>query len=407
MRTGAAEDLDRAAGFAAEAADPDLLATIRLEQFRSYGDRSGLDAAVTLRRSAVAASGPDDARHRSMLAVALRNRGRLTGSSADLAEAVGLARSAVELSPPGTPERSICVSNLVAALRTRFERTDDGRDLDEAIRVGLPAVDELAEQDPVRVGLLSNLGNAFAARFRRSGSPTDLDEAIRLAREAVRTAPPDNPLHTREASNLSASLFVRFGLAGDPADLDNAISFGRRAVAIAGESDPARAVYLQNLGQALLRRFQQAGEPADLDAAAMRFSEAAGSPTAAVVDRIQAGRAWAALDAARLPADAALEAQAVAVGLLPLLAWRGISYRDQQHLLAQHAPGVATDGAAIALKAGRKATAVELLESGRGVYWSQVLDARSDLEQLRREVPAQAERLAACRAALETVVPDR
>jgi hypothetical protein len=84
-----------------------------------------------------------------------------------------------------------------------------------------------------------------------------------------------------------------------------------------------------------------------------------------------------------------------------LLAWRGISFRDQQQLLEKHAPALAADGAAVAAAADRTSRAIELLELGRGVYWSQLLDTRAVFDDLHKKAPDLADRLTACRAALE------
>ncbi|MEU8265311.1 CHAT domain-containing protein [Micromonospora sp. NPDC048999] len=92
--------------------------------------------------------------------------------------------------------------------------------------------------------------------------------------------------------------------------------------------------------------------------------------------------------------------------LLPLLAWRGIGHRDQQHLLQTHAASLARDGAACAIAAGRLDLAVELLEAGRGVYWSQLLGTRTDLTALQQIAPELAEQLLDCRAVLEQPTPD-
>lgn len=61
----------------------------------------------------------------------------------------------------------------------------------------------------------------------------------------------------------------------------------------------------------------------------------------------------------------------------------------------------ATDAAAQAVRAGDPRLAVELLDSGRSVIWSQQLNLRADLGRLRAAAPALAERLNAIRVWFE------
>ncbi|GGN45871.1 hypothetical protein FHR83_008336 [Actinoplanes campanulatus] len=98
----------------------------------------------------------------------------------------------------------------------------------------------------------------------------------------------------------------------------------------------------------------------------------------------------------------AVTAYTAAIRLLPLLAWWGIDGHDQWSLLHAYAGDLVPNGAAAAL-AKRPGPATELLETGRGVYWSQLLNTRTDLRALAERAPEPAARLAACRARLEGV----
>ena len=67
----------------------------------------------------------------------------------------------------------------------------------------------------------------------------------------------------------------------------------------------------------------------------------------------------------------------MAIELLPLIAWGGLERADQQRDLFGFA-GLAGEAAAVALSAGQPETAVELLEQGRAVLWTRVLQTRGD-----------------------------
>lgn len=132
------------------------------------------------------------------------------------------------------------------------------------------------------------------------------------------------------------------------------------------------------------------------------WQRAARLPSAAAADRIAAAISWGA-QAAELGDDwaQAMEGMATAVDLLPLLARRGLDRAQRDRLLADCA-GLAQDAAAAALAAGRPEQAVELLERGRSVLWSQLLEQNTELDALRVAAPALAARLDQVRSALDT-----
>ena len=86
--------------------------------------------------------------------------------------------------------------------------------------------------------------------------------------------------------------------------------------------------------------------------------------------------------------------------LLPVLAWRGLDRSVQEHRLADVA-GLGNDAAAWALTADQPRRAVELLEQGRQVLWSQALQTRSDLSALAAAAPELAARLDETRRGLD------
>jgi hypothetical protein len=81
-------------------------------------------------------------------------------------------------------------------------------------------------------------------------------------------------------------------------------------------------------------------------------------------------------------------------------AWHGLPRGAQEEHLSQWV-GVASRAAATALDADQPETAVELLEQGRGVLWSQLLDSRTDVAALAEAAPELAQRLQAVRAGLD------
>jgi hypothetical protein len=97
----------------------------------------------------------------------------------------------------------------------------------------------------------------------------------------------------------------------------------------------------------------------------------------------------------------AAEGYAAAIELLPLVAWHGLDQATREHHLREWA-GLASDAAAAAVTAGQLARAVELLEAGRSILWTQALHLREDLAALQAQAPRLAAQLEASRLVLDT-----
>ncbi|MEW2382816.1 tetratricopeptide repeat protein [Micromonospora sp. NPDC047707] len=433
---GADPDLDEAirlarqavaatpAELVARAAMLSNLGNALLDRFGRTGVVADLDEAVDVGRRAAAASIGDH--HHvvclSNLGGALLTRFGHTGSIADLDEAIGIARQAVATTPTHHPDHPRRLANLGSALRTRSERTGSVPDLDEAIDVARQAVATTPAHHPDYAGRLANLSRTLRVRFERdAGTDADLDAAIRFAWEAVTATPAHHPKRATRLYHLGGALLARFHRTGAAADLDEAIGLlqtrfehtrclsdlneavvvGRKAVTDTPTDHPSHALFLSNLSTALHLRFQHSGATADVVDAMRGWELASRSPVAPMRVRLNTAGHRAQLLAAQRSPAAAVEAYAAAVELLPLLAWRGLSQREQQDLLRLNAGSLPRDGAGCAIAARLPDRTVELLECGRGTYWSQLLDTRTDLTSLRQVAPDLAARLHRCSVALE------
>jgi tetratricopeptide (TPR) repeat protein len=164
-------------------------------------------------------------------------------------------------------------------------------------------------------------------------------------------------------SDLAEDLFARFEQEGTAADLDAAIDATQQAADLTPSRHPSRAVHLSNLGAACLARFELTGRATDLETA------------------IRVGMQAIDLTPQDHPSRA---------GRLSNLA-NALRARFGQ--------------AACAMTDGRPDLAVELLEQGRSVLWTQVLTMRGDLSRLAENAPGLAERLNTIRAGLDCPLP--
>jgi tetratricopeptide (TPR) repeat protein len=413
-KTGSLQDLDQALAAHRQAVEAtrenDFERRLRLNnlgnvwffRFERTGRLADLDNAVQTKLDAVAASSPDHFEHGlflSGLAMTLHTRFDRTGNRSDLEEALRAGREAVAATAADDFNRVIYLSTLGSILQTRYGVTEDLDDLDSAIQIKSDAVAATPVDYADRGIYLSNLGNALRLRYRRCGELNDLDRALGLGRAAIGTTTDNDPRRAIYLSSLAATLQVRFDHTKDAADLDEAIQTYRTALAAMPADHPNHAEYLSDLGLALWERYDQLEQTDDVDEAKQLLRRAAESRESHPSKRLFAAKCWGELAAAVQDADGAVAGFVTAVKLLPLAAWRGLDRRAREQYLAEYA-GLASSAAAWAIELGLPDLAVETLEMGRSLLWTQALQTRGDLTVLHETDPRLATRMEEVRAAL-------
>ncbi|MGW2204931.1 hypothetical protein [Streptomyces sp. NPDC001774] len=398
--TGSLADIDEAieqGRMAAEGGETDGVGhhgTAVMQRFESLGQLDDLHRAVLLAREAVTRVETDVGAALTNLGSCLAQRYQEMGTSQDRDEAIGFFREAVRRTDPhhqGRPNRLI---NLALGLRERYRQTgaeDDFRAADAAAR---EAVALAPAGHPLQARALDTLGHVAAERYSRTGDPADLDEAITVARRARDVN--DHPALGQMVHNLAAYLLDRFSLTGAAEDLDESIALCREGL---GFESPTTVNLRLTLGQALVARSDLTGDTDAIREAVEVWRAAATAPTGRAEARLAAAVEWARFAERRSDASA-LEAYRWAIDLQRILVSLGAARSDRERFLTRWR-GLAGDAAAAALGAGRADTSVELLEQGRSVLWSQLLDLRSDLTEVRERAPELARRLIAVRDRLD------
>lgn len=447
--TGSTGDLDEAVAAARSAltmtdvddpARPRRLAGLarRLHSryLASHAD-ADLDAATRYSRDAVTTSDQHGPHHASVLTAASEisvTRHHRAWSMDDVEAAVRVGRAAVDSAPPGHRDRAAALAALAAALRCRHGVLGDVASLDEAVSVIRESIESTEHGRDLadRTDLLVHILYARALSGRTDTAHTDADEAVRLAERLV----DDQPRRPELLHRLATVLRVRATVgAGDPAaDRAAAMATERRALAEAGPGHPlrghcallvailsfdefratgegrhlkaalaaARESALDDglLATLLAANHRRSGRTSDAEEAIGLWRAIAARSDGPVASRMTAARSWADVAASLGRWPDALEGYALAVELLPLLAWRGLDVRGRERLLADWS-GLAQDAAAAALCLGDVDRAIALLEHGRSVLWTQVLAGRTELGSLRSIAPGPADRLADVRAELD------
>ncbi|KAF7971299.1 hypothetical protein HWV62_21458 [Athelia sp. TMB] len=416
------------------------LAVVMEKRFGQLGLMQDIEEAVILNREALGLFPPQHL-HRpaslSNLASAMHTRYEHSGRLEDLEELISHHRDTLQSCPPDDPDRFLPLNNYANAMLTRFEHTLQMSDLQEAIDQLRNAL-ELCPPDHInRSGLLVNLANALGSRFRQSGQMKDLDEAIGHQRSALELCPPGNPNRSASLNNLAAILSIRFQELSQMKDLEAAIACHRDALDLRPPGHFNRPSSLNNLGAALHNRFDLLGQSVDLEEAVGYHRDALdlrppghpdrnlslGNLAAAMRTRFeQLGRKEDLLEAIRLLHSGAhddcetpgrryscalqltalleahnrplaLHAFGTALNLLQLsLAVYPDGELRREALSADHlSPSLAISAAALAIEQGNLEKAVEFLDQGRGLLWSNIRGFRQPLEEVHRVDPSLAE----------------
>ncbi|WP_371541775.1 CHAT domain-containing protein [Streptomyces sp. NBC_00554] len=376
---------------------------------------SDLDEAVARARDAMDAvrSRPDQwmriAEPSDVLADALVIRYRSRGDLSDLDEAITVLKVAVEAAPLGLQVVTRYCEDLAMYFLLRYERSDAEEDLDQASEFSLRAV----ESAPDNVDALT--ARAFALFTRAKDDEALTDEAIAVAWQALERTPQGSAtspallrslayMLTTKAYRILASSTLGSSarprrLRDWPREWKKRYSVGLLAMEAqelleeAVRSDPDDyPICAAELGDVLvllhrtLRRSRRVQ-----DKAASYYRTTALSESTPPDLRLSAARRWGLALAATQDWDGATDAYALAIDLLPQLAPRSLRHADREHGLS-NVSGLAADAAACAVRAGRPVDAVRLFEAGRGVLWAQELEERDESTRLREQVPDLANR---------------
>ncbi|KAG8741173.1 hypothetical protein FRC10_003218 [Ceratobasidium sp. 414] len=398
-------------------------------RFRQLGELTDLNAAIEHQVEAVllAPDGhPGKPSFLNELGASSQARFQILGELADLDLAIQRHTEAALLTPIQHSEKPRRLINLGNSLATRFGRLGELTDLDAAIRHQTEALLLMHEKHPNKRPSLINIGGLLLARFERLGELTDLDVSIQRQTEALMLTPDGHTDKFICLNNLGSSFRTRFKRLGELTDLEIAIERQTKAKLLTPAKHPLEPEVLSKLGLLHVDRFERLGKLADLKAGVEHQTEAvlltpdghADKPThlgnlgkahmvqfrvlkdeADLVISLQhLKRAGTSLDGAPsrkmapllLWARAAclyrrpdiLEAYSHIVELIPQIAWLGSTVNRRYEHMATLATE-STEAVTVAIDLKRFDLALEWLEQGRSVVWSQMLQLRTPVDDLR------------------------
>jgi CHAT domain len=393
-------------------------------RFYDTGDFSDLEEAILLLRKDVQVSPfhPSNlvslrmARLRS-LAMALHARFRQIIQHADLDEAVALLRKVSALMPVTDPHFPAVRYDLATALLDRYHHQKHLPALEEAInchRENLRVQSNLTDQQAF--DFQSALADAVLRRYERERLSPDLEEGVSLLWKAIEI--PNIPKRCRamplhDLANAPNTLFLE---TGELVCLEQAIEFAQEGCEAIPKDHPVACTMWFTLGELLEDKYcwtrfnLQVNDPnrITVEHSDMIVRTAHAYSTAAyhcisspATQRFIATRALAklAFSSRDVPPvySSALEAYRTAIELLPSLIPMHLDLESRQRALAPSG-GLALEAVTCAIRFQKYDMAVQFLEAGRSIFWSQALQLRIPLQTVKPEF---AQRLREISIALE------
>lgn len=420
-RTGRQDDIDDSIAAARKALEalPDghpflagllsNLAGALRTKFDHAGVMNVLDESIALGRRALSVEpkGHRDASvFRMNLGTSLLVRSHYTKSLEDIGEAIQWYRDAVQAAQNEYVRRLFCTSVLGGALHERYLSTGKQDDLDEAVKLGGTVSRSFPATHPIRASVLVRYGNALTAHFAATGNLEHLNTSIDIYQEALSIAIVGDYQRVTCLANLCWSLIERFGRTSELDDLDLSHNLAEQLIADIPMGDPL-------MTQALLRMASIKFECLKINRMSVSTEDVIDTLQKAMAverapseDRFQAARALGDLvsstekNSTGVNWEVGVKAYQVAIEFLPRFAWRGLDRKSSQQAL-KVSSGMAGSAAGLLLAGGRANDALEILERGRAVMWSQLLQSRADLSALAYVAPELAKRLVAARNELD------
>ncbi|KAG9090181.1 hypothetical protein FRC06_001187 [Ceratobasidium sp. 370] len=360
-------------------------------RFNSFGQLADLDESIKYLGQAVSIPGEadqDKCAWLNNLGEAHRTRYEHLKNLADLDLAIRYQTQALSITPDHHLFRPRFLYSLSISYERRFGQLAKLMDIHLAINNASQAVTSTTENDVDKPRYLNGLGIAHYARFSQIDEQKDLDIAVECVRQAYELVPDEDPDKKIWCSNLGSLYRERFERLQEPVDLSHAINYHTQAVSSMLEEHPVLPRALEELSKAYYFQYETLRDPNILNQAIDCAKRAAQSAVGDPFVRFRAARWWAEISIQYDPAGS-LEAFQRAIEYIPQIVWLGDATEHRYKGVAS-LDNITMEAAAAAVTLHKLDVALEWLEEGRTIVWSQLLQLQTHFNQL----PAGQERLA-------------
>ncbi|KAN0128203.1 CHAT domain containing protein [Lactarius tabidus] len=255
-----------------------------------------------------------------------------------MADAIQTLEGLLSSTPPGSKHHKQCLDQLVRRYKSKFYRTNDKRDIKESVKYNRLLLNATHSSDPMRSNPLSSLRDILLLAFKKTRDISYLDESISIGYHILR---------------LNSARHIHFGTI-----IKLALSLVTRWWLFCPRKDPREAIQL--------------------------MSSAVNDPYAQEPERFQLSCMWA-LIARIFSHPSALAAYESAMSLVKKsFAFAPTASVQYARLVAmgENCHNMPLDYASFQISFGQIEGAIETLERGRTLLWSELRGFRTPMAQL-------------------------
>jgi tetratricopeptide (TPR) repeat protein len=336
----------------------DAMAVQVRERFTHYSLTENLEEANSYTSQVIDRSSSESMEKSSQLFLE-SNAVRDSYSMTRIAERIQHLEEVFSITLPGTQHYKECLTHLEKWYRSKFHRTNNISDIEESIKYSRLSLDATDSSDMWRINPLASLRNTLYLAFEQSGKISYLDESIAIGYDILKLRSAQHA-HFRAIHTLVQYLITREKLLGRREDRHEAIRLIPMVIDNQYAQEPDR--FRLSCQWAILAR--SVGHPATLTAYRSAMS------------LMQKSLSFA-------PTVSVQHARLVTMG------------EDCQTM--------PLDYASYQIRLGQFEEAVETLEQGRGLLWSEMRGLRTPVAQLIEEDSPLAKRFAEINQELEAL----
>ncbi|KAG9312064.1 hypothetical protein JVU11DRAFT_7345 [Chiua virens] len=322
----------------------------------------------------------------------------MQGNLSDLNRAIEIAEKQLDLCPLGHLGHAAALGELASLLRKLYQIQGNQADLSRIVlEMDQKRLDLCPSGHKDHAKALGNLAASFQQSYNVQGNVADLMKAIEMMEKRLELCPFGHTDHVEALSNLSASVAIE--LDGKSLELcppghpdhglflyNLATSFSasllKEAVAIHSVQHQRFALIVKWLAHTLLQmnsqpRSQPSGQPSsEMEDAFQTYKLLKHCGPAASLNFWNTSQDWI-KDAENYDHSSVLEAYQTSLNILDHFTSLYSSVDSRHQVLQARVVALANDAFSCAVRNGNFQLAVELLEQGRGILWSQL--ARFDI----------------------------
>jgi len=198
-----------------------MLAIHARERFSQYSLAESLEEANSYTSQAVDISSSQSMENSGELSLELRAV-RESYSMTRMAGKIQYLEDLLSITPPGTGRHEECLSNLAKWYKSKFYRTNDISDIEESIKYSRLSLNATHSSGLMRVGSLCCLHRILLLAFERTNKINHLDESITVGYDMLKLKSAQY-IHFHVVEKLVSSLLTRELLLGGREDSHEAI----------------------------------------------------------------------------------------------------------------------------------------------------------------------------------------